>query len=78
MKATGKRLATPDDQGDSIGLLGNGTSGEWEISIDESSSGDRRWMHLEGRAASFYFEIKSLDVIEKWWQFLTDPAGSDS
>jgi hypothetical protein len=55
-----------------IGLLANGTSGTWEVSIDETISGRERWFaQIEGRSVYLYFEIASLDTVIKTRRFLT-------
>ena len=55
---------------DSFGLLANGSSGEWEVAIDEATSGVERWYaQIEGPAVSFYFEIPSLDIVSKMLRF---------
>jgi len=55
-----------------FGLLANGSSGEWEIAIDESTSGAERWYaQIDGPAVVFYFEIPSVDIVGKLLRFLT-------
>jgi hypothetical protein len=54
-----------------IGLLANGSSGSWEIAIDETISGKDRWFaQLEGPAISFYFEIPSPRIIDDTIDYL--------
>jgi hypothetical protein len=54
------------------GLLGNGTSGAWDVSIDEATSGDERWFAaIEGPADCLDFELPSLDIIPQVIRFLT-------
>src|SRR6266850_23079 len=60
---------------DNIGLLANGASGQWEVAIDETTSGADRWFaHIEGASISFYFEIPSPDIVDKVIQFLAGPS----
>jgi hypothetical protein len=55
----------------SFGLLANGSSGPWEIAIDETTSGpDRFYAQIEGPSATFYFEIPSVDIVGKMVRFL--------
>jgi hypothetical protein len=63
---------------ESVGLLANGSSGEWEVSIDETTSGVERWYaQIEGPAISFYFEIPSVDIVGEMLRFLAcDPAAA--
>ncbi|MGH7225334.1 MAG: hypothetical protein ACRELF_19100 [Gemmataceae bacterium] len=56
---------------ESFGLLANGSSAEWEVAIDESTSGVERWYaQIEGPAVSFYFEIPSVDIVGDMLRFL--------
>jgi hypothetical protein len=51
--------------------LANGSSGPWEIAIDETTSGaDRFYAQIEGPSVTFYFEIPSLDIPGKMARFL--------
>ncbi len=55
----------------SFGLLANGSSGPWEIAIDETTSGaDRFYAQIEGPSVTFYFEIPSVDILGKMARFL--------
>jgi hypothetical protein len=55
----------------SIGLLAIGTSGPWEVSIDETTSRPVRWfVGLEGPSLSFHFEISALQVVGRMLHFL--------
>src|SRR4051794_17308843 len=71
---------------ENFGLLANGSSGEWEVAIDEATSGVERWYaQIEGPAVSFYFEIPSVDIVGEMLRFLQrgsvaakcSPNGSD-
>lgn len=54
-----------------FGLMANGSSGSWEIAIDEATSGADQWFaQLEGPSVSFYFEIPSVAIVAKMLQFL--------
>jgi len=56
---------------ESFCLLANGTSGQWEVAIDESTSGANRWLaQIEGPSVSFCFEIPSVDIVGQILQFL--------
>ena len=58
----------PDED---FGLLANGSSGAWEVSIDETITGLEQWFaQIEGPSMSLYFEIPSLDVVPKAVRFL--------
>jgi hypothetical protein len=54
-----------------IGLLANGTSGQWTVDVDESISESDRWfLQIEGPSVYFYFEIPSLSTIDDLSRFL--------
>jgi hypothetical protein len=56
---------------ETLGLVANGTSGQWDVAVDETTSGADRWfVQIEGPTVSFYFEIASPDMVEKMLQFL--------
>ncbi len=57
--------ARPDNEEESIGLMAIGSSGPWEIAIDQTISGPDRWFaQIEGPSVYFYFEIPSLEIID--------------
>lgn len=59
-----------------IGLLANGSSGPWEIAIDETISGKDRWFaQLEGPSIYVYFEISSPRIIDDVIAYLRDGNG---
>jgi len=56
-----------------IGLLALGSSGPWEVAIDESLSGPtRRFAQIEGPSVYLYFEIPTVDLIDDAINFLAD------
>jgi hypothetical protein len=66
--------ASSETAGENLGLLANGSSGSWEVSIDESVSGTERWFaQIEGPSLWLYFEIPSPErgnaelLLKKWW-----------
>jgi hypothetical protein len=78
--ATSKNARPPQGRGDeTFGLLANGSSGQWEVAIDETTTGANRWFaQLEGPAMSFYFEIPSVDIVAQMLQFLeSSPAAKE-
>jgi hypothetical protein len=63
--------AIPDEN---LGLLANGSSGRWDVSIDETVSGKERWFaQIEGPLLWLSFEIPSPAIIAKLNQFLAPP-----
>jgi len=59
-----------------FGLLANGSSGPWEIAIDEATSGQDRWCaQIEGPSVTLYFEIPSPDIVGKIIQFFEPRQG---
>jgi hypothetical protein len=64
---TTKRPGTDD-----LSLLANGSSGRWDVAVDETTSGPDRWfLQIEGPAASLYFEIPSVDVVSRMLTLLS-------
>ncbi len=46
-----KPKTTPQTRESSFGLLANGTSGAWQVAVDEALSGSERWRaKLKGRS----------------------------
>ncbi len=70
--ATIQKLRTPSKtQEGTFGLLAVGSSGAWQIDIDEALSGAARWwMQIEGPSVSIRFEISSLGVVGTIARFL--------
>ena len=67
--------ASSETPGENLGLLANGSSGSWEVSIDESVSGtERSFAQIEGPSLWLCFEIPSSDIIPKIIQFLLPPG----
>jgi hypothetical protein len=60
------------------GVLALGTSGQWEIEIDETTSGKDRWfVQLEGPSIYFYFEIPSLRILDDVIAYLGNKTARD-
>jgi hypothetical protein len=54
-----------DNEG--LGLMANGSSGGWEVAVDETSKGPaRRFVQLEGPSVYFSFEVPSPDMISQF------------
>jgi hypothetical protein len=71
MATTRGTRTTSQSKRASFGLLASGTSGPWEVAIDETTSGATRWyVQVEGPSVTFYFEVHSLDIVDKMLQFL--------
>src|SRR5438105_4588344 len=66
--------AIPDEN---LGLLANGSSGRWEVSLDETISGAQRWFaQVEGPSLWLSFEVPSPEVISKVIQLLASPQAN--
>ena len=69
----------PDARDGDLGLLANGSSGPWDVSIDETIAGEERWFaQIEGPSVSIYFDLSSPDIISQAIRFLattTEQAG---
>jgi hypothetical protein len=52
---------------DALGLLANGSSGRWDISVDESLNGrEREWsLEIDGPQAYLVFRLRDLNVVRK-------------
>src|SRR5262245_41463894 len=61
-----------------LGLLACGRCGQWDVDVDETTSGPERWfLQIEGPAVYFDFEIPSLDVVDQTLRFLRS-SGKES
>jgi hypothetical protein len=70
--------AVTDRENGNFGMLANGSSGQWEIAIDETTTGKDRWFaQLEGPSAYLNFEISSPHIAEGIIDYLSD-ANSQS
>ena len=71
MATTRNNRSTNQSTKQSFGLLANGSSGTWDVAVDESTSGPNRWFaQIEGSSISFYFEIPSVDIVGKMLRFI--------
>jgi hypothetical protein len=71
--SSGKQARAQLENNKTLGLLANGSSGQWDVAIDETTSGVERWfVQIEGPIVSFYFEITSPKVVEKMIQFFEE------
>src|SRR5262249_20273391 len=75
--STSKNARPPQGRGEeTFGLRANGSSGQWEVAIDEATTGPDRWFaQLEGPSVSFYFEIPSVDIVARMLRFLESSPG---
>jgi len=62
---------------DSLGLMANGSSGQWEVSVDETTSGPDRWfLQIEGPTCYFSIEIPTPAMVQKVFEFLGEHNAS--
>jgi hypothetical protein len=62
-----------------LGLLANGSSGPWEVSVEETISGDERWFaQIEGPSVYVSFEIPSPNIIGEAVRFLAEREPTSS
>ena len=55
-----------------LGLAAFGASGQWEVSLDESTSAPARWfLQIEGPNVSIRIGLRSLDAFNKALTFLS-------
>ena len=72
-----KQRGQPENNNAALGLIGNGSSGRWEIAVDETTKGPERWfVQLEGPSIYFSFEIPSLEMIATALKFLEGRTSS--
>jgi hypothetical protein len=75
MPSSNAAQSTSDTHDENLGLLANGSSGSWDVSIDETISGEERWFaQIEGPSVCLYFELPFLEIIPKVIRFLTPVA----
>src|SRR5437773_2194336 len=75
MRRTRGRQPNPASKVDLLqtGLLALGSSGPWEVAIDETLSGPARYFaQIEGPSVYLYFEIPAVKLVEDVLDFL-DP-----
>ena len=71
MGAASKASAKANGRRALLGLAGNGSSGGWEVAIDETLDGPEKWfIQIEGPSVSFSFEITSPATVGTMIQFL--------
>src|SRR3954447_14354782 len=52
-----------DKPPEKLGLLAYGTSGSWDVSVDESLDGNRWFLEIEGPQTYLTFRLRDLEVI---------------
>ena len=61
----------PDNDDEGLGLAANGSSGRWEVAVDETTTGPDRWfVQIEGPSVYFSFEIPSPEMMSRALDFL--------
>lgn len=66
-----KQRGQHENNSEHLGLMANGSSGEWQIAVDETTKGPDRWfVQLEGPSVYFSFEIHSPGTISQALDFL--------
>jgi hypothetical protein len=71
MSAQRKQRGQPENDNEGLGLMANGSSGDWEVAIDETTKGpDRLFVQIEGPSVYFSFEIPSPEMISRAFDFL--------
>jgi hypothetical protein len=71
MAAPKKTRPAHERDSESFGLLANGSSGPWEVAVDEATGGHDRWFaQIEGPSVSFSFEVPSVEIVSQMRAFL--------
>jgi hypothetical protein len=66
-----KKLRENQEVHDNLGLMANGSSGDWEVAVDETTSGPSRWfLQIEGPTSFCSFEISSPKAVREVLLFL--------
>lgn len=56
-----------------FGLVANGSSGAWEVAIEQTIKGPERWFaEIEGPAVCLFFELADREIIEQILTFLAN------
>ncbi len=72
-----KQRGQPENDNEDLGLMANGSSGDWEVAVDETTKGPDRWfVQLEGPSVCFSFEVPSPEMIPRALDFLGGPSSS--
>ncbi len=65
------RRASDGRTGAGMGLAANGSSGSWEVAIDETTTGTQQWFaQIEGPLVYLYFPIESPSAVDQVLRFL--------
>jgi hypothetical protein len=54
----------------SFGLVATGTSGRWEVAIDEAIDRDEWYIEIEGPHTYLTFQLRDLQAVPDAWRFL--------
>jgi hypothetical protein len=65
-------------EGQGLGLLANGSSGRWDIAVDESLDGNEWFMEIDGPQTYLVFQLVDLEVVRTALRFLRSPSGSEA
>jgi hypothetical protein len=72
-----KQRGQSENDNESLGLMANGSSGEWEFTVDDTTKGPDRWfVQVEGPSVCFSFEVSSPDMICQALDFLGGRSSS--
>src|ERR1700719_1034274 len=70
MSASRQTRAKPRTDAMSVGLMAIGSSGPWEISVNQSVTKADHWFaQIEGPAVYIYFEIPSTNILNQVSRF---------
>ena len=76
MNKSPRHSGSHDENFPPVGLTAFGRAGDWEVSINETTSGAVKWFaQVEGPSVYLCFEVASPSVIEEWIQFFNSPEG---
>lgn len=70
------KIETDNPDSQAFGLVASGSSGDWEISIDETLSGPRKWfLQIDGPLWYLEFRVARRDVVDGVLGFLGTHLG---
>ena len=70
---TTRQVSRSSDQKLFRGLLGAGSAGNWDVAVDQSKSGRRTFLQIEGPTLYAYFEVPNAGAINEIIHFFESP-----
>jgi hypothetical protein len=58
-----------------LGLVANGSSGKWDVALDETLDGNEWFLEIDGPQAYLVFQLRDPEVVAEAMRFLQSPPG---